>query len=94
MEKKLKVALLGGGSWGTTVASLTARNSPTTMWARDAQTVEDINKYHRNEKYLPNAPLHEALKATTSINMAVHDADVIVIGPNGTFLVPKTEAIH
>jgi hypothetical protein len=55
MEKKLKVALLGGGSWGTTVASLTARNSPTTMWARDVQTVEDINKHHRNEKYLPNA---------------------------------------
>jgi glycerol-3-phosphate dehydrogenase (NAD(P)+) len=51
MEKKLRVALLGGGSWGTTVASLTARNSPTTMWARDTHSVEDINKNHRNEKY-------------------------------------------
>jgi glycerol-3-phosphate dehydrogenase (NAD(P)+) len=86
MEKKLRVGLLGGGSWGTTVASLTARNSPTTMWARDAQTVEEINQYHRNEKYLPGATLNEGLRATTSIKVAVSDADVIVMGvPSHSF---------
>jgi glycerol-3-phosphate dehydrogenase (NAD(P)+) len=31
----LKVAVLGGGSWGTTVAALTARNVPVTLWARN-----------------------------------------------------------
>jgi len=83
---KLRVALLGGGSWGTTVASLTAKNSPTLMWARDAQTVEEINKHHRNEKYLPGASLHEALRATTSLAEAVQDADVIVMGvPSHSF---------
>ena len=30
---KLKVGLLGGGSWGTTVASLVARNAPALLWA-------------------------------------------------------------
>ena len=48
----LKVGLLGGGSWGTTVASLIARNSSTKMWARNQNTVDDINNNHRNEKYL------------------------------------------
>lgn len=86
MEKKLRVALLGGGSWGTTVASLTARNSPTIMWARDNKTVEDINKHHRNDKYLAGLPLNESLKATTSIKTAVCDADVIVMGvPSHSF---------
>ncbi len=86
MEKKLRVALLGGGSWGTTVASLTARNCPTTMWARDTKSVEDINKHHRNEKYLPGAKLNESLKATTSIKEAVKDADVIIMGvPSHSF---------
>ena len=86
MEKKLRVALLGGGSWGTTVASLTARNSPTIMWARDAHSVEDINKYHRNEKYLPGATLNASLKATTSLKEAVKDADVIIMGvPSHSF---------
>ena len=77
---KLRVGLLGGGSWGTTVASLTARNTPTKMWARSANTVDDINKHHRNEKYLPGARLTESLTATTSIKEAISDADVVVMG--------------
>ncbi len=77
---KLKIGLLGGGSWGTTVASLTARRSPTIMWARNEQTVKDINENHRNEKYLPGAKLTPSLKATTSIKEAVKDADVLVMG--------------
>ena len=77
---KLNVGLLGGGSWGTTIASLCARNSPTTLWARNASTVDEINQHHCNEKYLPGSKLHEALKATTSIKKAVKKADVIVMG--------------
>lgn len=77
---KLKVGLLGGGSWGTTVASLTARNAPTIMWARNQQTVADINQNHRNEKYLPGAKLTTSLKATNSIKTAVESADLLVMG--------------
>ncbi len=77
---KLNVGLLGGGSWGTTIASLCARNSPTMLWARNANTVDDINQHHRNEKYLPGAKLHEGLQATTSIKKAVKKADVVVMG--------------
>ena len=64
---KLKVGLLGGGSWGTTVASLTAKNTPTKIWAKNAKTVDEINKHHRNEKYLPGAKLTESLVATHSL---------------------------
>ncbi|MCF6279753.1 MAG: NAD(P)H-dependent glycerol-3-phosphate dehydrogenase [Flavobacteriaceae bacterium] len=77
---KLKVAVLGGGSWGTTLASLTARNSPTTIWARNEATVNEINEHHTNSKYLPSALLHRHLKASTSIKETVEDADVIVMG--------------
>lgn len=76
----LKIGLLGGGSWGTTVASLTARNCPTTLWARDVETVDDINLHHRNDKYLKGFSLNESLKATHSLQKAVQDADVIVMG--------------
>ena len=76
----LKVGLLGGGSWGTTVASLTARNCPTKIWARNTKTVDEINQYHRNEKYLPGAKLPPSLKASHSIKDTVKDADVIVMG--------------
>ena len=77
---RLKVGLLGGGSWGTTVASLTARNCPTKIWARDVETVNDINQNHRNEKYLPGAQLTPSLQAFHTIKETVEDADVIVMG--------------
>lgn len=83
---KLRIGLLGGGSWGTTVASLTAKNTPTKMWARNQATVDEINKFHRNEKYLPGAELTKSLEASNSIKSVVHDADVIVMGvPSQSF---------
>ena len=76
----LNVGLLGGGSWGTTVASLTAKNSPTVIWARNPKTVEEINTHHTNEKYLPNAKLTPNLRASNSIKETVENADVVVMG--------------
>lgn len=76
----LKVGLLGGGSWGTTVASLTARNASITLWARDQSTVDEVNQNHTNEKYLPGAKLSPRLIATNNIEAAVAPMDVIVMG--------------
>lgn len=76
----LKVGLIGGGSWGTTVASLTAKNVPTKIWARDEETVREINENHTNEKYLPGGRLSSSLRATAEIGEAVHDADVVIMG--------------
>ena len=76
----LQVGLLGGGSWGTTVASLICRNAPVTLWARNPDTVDEINSQHSNETYLPGAKLPERLAATNDISEAVSNADIIVMG--------------
>ncbi len=76
----LNVGILGGGSWGTTVASLTARNANTTLWARNEETVNEINKYRTNSKYLPGALLNRNLKASPSIEETVKNADLVVMG--------------
>jgi len=76
----LDAALLGGGSWGPTVASLIARNAPVTLWARDQATVDEINNEHSNSKYLPGARLNSKLVATSSIEQAVAHCDVLVMG--------------
>ena len=73
--------MLGGGSWGTTVASICARRGPTLQWVRSAGTAEDINKNHRNSEYLgDDVELPETLRATNDFNEAAHCADVIVMG--------------
>ena len=77
---ELNVAVLGGGSWGTTVASMVTRNAPVTLWARNPATVAEINTHHTNEVYLPGASLPEKLVATSDLREAVRGADVIVMG--------------
>ena len=76
----LNVAVLGGGSWGTTVASMVTRNVPVTLWARNQATVDEINTHHTNETYLPGATLPNKLVATNNIAKAVGGADVVIMG--------------
>ncbi len=89
---QLRVAVLGGGSWGTTIASMLSRNTPTVLWARDAATVGEVNERHTNQRYLPDARLSARLSATADLAEAVRDADVIVMGvPSQTFRVTATD---
>ena len=89
---QLRVAVMGGGSWGTTIASLVSRNTPTVLWARDAATVAEINQHHTNQRYLGDARLSARLSATADPGEAVRDADVIVMGvPSQTFRATLTE---
>jgi glycerol-3-phosphate dehydrogenase (NAD(P)+) len=73
------VSVIGGGSWGTTVASLAARNAPTTIWTRRSDVAEEINSDHANSEYLPGEKLDENLDATTDLEAAADKADVIVM---------------
>jgi glycerol-3-phosphate dehydrogenase (NAD(P)+) len=76
-----KVVLLGGGSWGTTVAAICARRGPTLQWVRSPETAADINENHRNSEYLgDDVALPESLRATTDFAEAANCADVIVMG--------------
>jgi glycerol-3-phosphate dehydrogenase (NAD(P)+) len=77
---QLRVAVLGAGSWGTTVASLASQNAPTVLWARRSDAAREINEAHTNARYLKEAKLPHALRATDSIEEAIRDADVLVMG--------------
>jgi glycerol-3-phosphate dehydrogenase (NAD(P)+) len=79
MSRGARVAVIGAGSWGTTVASLTAGNAPTTLWARDPQLAEEVATRHTNERYLPDAELNPELDATDSLERAASSADVLVM---------------
>jgi glycerol-3-phosphate dehydrogenase (NAD(P)+) len=76
----LKVGVLGGGSWGTTVASLVTRNAPVQLWARNPDAVREINEAHSNERYLPGIELPKKLTATADLIELVETADVLVMG--------------
>jgi len=75
----IKVAVIGAGSWGTTVAALAAANTPTVLWARRAELAEQINTAQVNPEYLPSFTLPSELAATDSLEEAVGRADVVVM---------------
>ena len=86
MSRPMHVTVLGAGSWGTTVASLAARNASTLLWARRADTVDEINREHRNSTYLKELPLNKKLRATADLDEALRDCDVLVMGvPSHSF---------
>ena len=76
----MKIAVLGAGSWGTTVASLVAPRHDTVLWARNPDVAKAVNTEHANSAYLPGFGLAPELSATADLDQAVCDADLVVVG--------------
>lgn len=72
------VAVVGAGSFGTCLAMLCARENDVLLWARDAEVVETINREHRNPRYLTEAVLPEALRATTDLEEALRGSEMVI----------------
>jgi glycerol-3-phosphate dehydrogenase (NAD(P)+) len=77
---RLRVAVIGAGSWGTTVASVASHNCPTVLWARNPEIAEEINDQRTNTRYLGTSRVGRDLSATASMAEAVRSADVVVMG--------------
>ncbi|MEP6851764.1 MAG: NAD(P)H-dependent glycerol-3-phosphate dehydrogenase [bacterium] len=78
-RRQPRVAVVGAGSWGTTVASIIARKNPTVLWARSAETAEEIDTGHTNSRYLGERTVFAGLRATAELAQAVEPADVLVM---------------
>lgn len=78
-QKSHKIAVLGGGAWGTALAVMAANCGHKTMiYARNQATVEDINKHQRNHRYLGDIALPAALKASADVAEVTAQADAIL----------------
>ena len=76
----VRVAVIGGGSWGTTVAHLCSHNTPTVLYARDRAVADAVNTDSQNPRYLPGFVLHGSLRATHDLAEAASGADAVVMG--------------
>jgi glycerol-3-phosphate dehydrogenase (NAD(P)+) len=74
-----RAAVIGAGSWGTALANLLAgKGMPTTVWSYETDVAEDINRAHRNRKYLDGIALDGSLRATAQMEEALHGAELVV----------------
>ena len=76
----MKVAVVGAGSWGTTVAALVTQNaSSVVLWARRPELARTIDRGHENPDYLPGRPLPASLRATADLGEALAGAEAVVL---------------
>jgi glycerol-3-phosphate dehydrogenase (NAD(P)+) len=74
-----RIAVVGAGSWGTTLANLLAcKGEEVRLWAYEAEVVEAINGRHENSLFLPGVALVPALTASGDIRETVSDAELIL----------------
>ena len=76
----MKVAVIGAGSWGTTIAALAAANTSTVLWARRSSLAEEMQETRRNPDYLSTFTLPDSLSITSDLGRSVAGADVVVMG--------------
>lgn len=75
------VAVMGAGSWGTTLAKVFAdAGNDVSLWARREELANTINTRHENPDYLPELLLPESIRATTEPAAALEAADIVIFG--------------
>jgi glycerol-3-phosphate dehydrogenase (NAD(P)+) len=76
----MKVAVLGGGSWGTALArEVSNNNNETTLYIRNEEQFEYMKKFGVNKKYLPNVQLPENLEFVNNPLDAIENKDIILL---------------
>lgn len=76
-----RIAILGGGSWGTGLAVVLAnsrRKHEIRLWVRAASLADSIERDRENKKYLPGIPIPPSVKASSDPENSVRDAQIVV----------------
>ncbi len=82
-----RLAVLGGGAWGSALASTAARAGGTViMWARDPAIVAAVNRQSQNPIYLPGVELHPDVRATSRASEALDAAEAAILAVPAQFL--------
>jgi glycerol-3-phosphate dehydrogenase (NAD(P)+) len=90
-----KIAVLGGGSWGTALTKIISehkRNNPHAIealywWIRDEETAAYIRTNMHNPRYISSVEIHpDIVTVTNDLKQVVREADLIVLAIPSAFL--------
>ena len=80
-----EIGVVGGGAWGTALAAVAAAGGLVTIWAREPEVVEAINRGHVNSKFLADISLPPSLRATSDL-AEVCAADALLLAVPAQFV--------
>ncbi|MDB2451922.1 NAD(P)-dependent glycerol-3-phosphate dehydrogenase, partial [Gammaproteobacteria bacterium] len=80
MNNIKKIAVLGGGSFGTVLANIAASNgNNVSLWVRDSEQALRINSEGANTIYHPELKLSSNIAASENLEEVIKDSDIILI---------------
>jgi glycerol-3-phosphate dehydrogenase (NAD(P)+) len=75
-----KIAVLGAGSWGSTLAILAARNGcQTLLWGHDPEHMASLARDRENQRYLPGLAFPENLIITSDLAEVAGFSNLILV---------------
>jgi glycerol-3-phosphate dehydrogenase (NAD(P)+) len=82
----MTIAVIGAGSWGTALAIHLGRaGRPVSLWVREPELLELINRRRENHWFLPGVPLPESIRVTGHIEDGLRDADIVIMAVPSEF---------
>jgi glycerol-3-phosphate dehydrogenase (NAD(P)+) len=77
-----RIAVLGGGAWGTALALASiAAGRDTILWAREDDVVADIARTGENKRFLPGVTLPKSLRVTGALEDATGADAMLLVMP-------------
>ena len=76
-----RIAILGGGSWGTTLAivlSRARRKHDISLWVHDAALADTMRRDRENRNYLPGHRLQPEIDVTSDTHTAISGAQILI----------------
>jgi glycerol-3-phosphate dehydrogenase (NAD(P)+) len=74
-----RIAIIGGGSWGTALAVVAARaGHEVLLWSRNPDVVRSINEDRVNSRYLKSVQIPSSVTATSELNTTLGAAELVL----------------
>ncbi|HBX43614.1 MAG TPA: glycerol-3-phosphate dehydrogenase [Deltaproteobacteria bacterium] len=79
-ESGERIAVVGGGSWGTAFAAMLAeRHRDIALWVREPEVCAGILSNRENRAFLPGVQLPEAVRPTTTLGVALAGRRIVAL---------------
>lgn len=94
MDNAKRVAVVGAGAFGTSLAMAVAKNGlDVDLWCFEEETVREINEEHENKAFLAGVKLPSNIRPDSDIVKVVSDKEFIILALPSLFLLPTVKQI-
>jgi glycerol-3-phosphate dehydrogenase (NAD(P)+) len=75
-----RIAIIGAGAWGTGLSIVLGRQGShqIQLWAHEQEVCDSISATRTNQLFLPQQPIPQCVTATSSLKLALHDAEIVI----------------